>query len=82
MGKEHSEDDIRVKMLSYKVRITTRISGTDKNNFFLDTLKRGINESKLTQEIISLYYSIIKQNPHLKDKEFDEIKKYIIDKLS
>lgn len=81
MGKEHSEDDIRRKMISYKVRITTRISGVDKNKFMLDSLKKGINESDLTREIINIHYAIIETNPYLKELEFTELKKYLIDRI-
>lgn len=81
MGKEHKEDDIRRKMLAYKVRVTTRIHGTDKNKFMLDTLKKGINESTLAKEIIHIHYALIEQEPRLREIEFDELKKYLIDKI-
>jgi hypothetical protein len=81
MGKEHSEDEIRAKMLAYKVRVTTRISGTDKNKFMLDTLKKGITESILAKEIINIHYALIEQEPRLKELEFTELKKYLIDKI-
>jgi hypothetical protein len=81
MGKEHSPDDIRKKMLSYKVRVTTRISGTDKNKFMLDTLKKGVTESVLAKEIINIHYSLQDQFPELKTMEFVELKKYLIEKI-
>lgn len=82
MGKEHTEDDIRNKMLAYNVRVTTRLSGSDKNAFMLDLLKRGFNESYLASNIIKLHYSIIKENHELVGKEFSELKKYILEKIS
>ncbi len=81
MGKEHNENDIRKKMLSHKVRITTRISGTDKNAFFLDTLKKGITEAELNKGIIHIHYAIIKEYPEAKELELTQLKKYLIDKI-
>lgn len=81
MGHEHSAEDVRKKMESYKVRITTRISGTDKNKFMLDTLKRGITESVLAKNIISIHYSLQDELPEIKTMRMDELKKYLIDKI-
>jgi hypothetical protein len=81
MGKEHSEDDIRKKMLAYKIRVTTRISGVDKNKFMLDLLKKGINEAELAKNIINIHYAIIDKLPKLRELEFDEIKKYLIENI-
>lgn len=81
MGKEHSPDDIRKKMLSYKVRVTTRISGTDKNKFMLDTLRKGVTESILTKEIINIHYALQDELPELKKMEFVQLKKYLIEKI-
>jgi len=82
MGKEHSKEDIRKKMEAYKVRVTTRISGTDKNKFMLDLIKRGITESILNKEIINIHYAIRDELPEeTKIMKMDELKKYLIDKI-
>lgn len=81
MGKNHSEDEIREKMMAYKIRVTTRISGVDKNKFMLDLLKKGITESELNKQIINLHYSLITEVPVLKEMEMVEVKKYLLDKI-
>lgn len=81
MGKEHTENDIRNKMLAYKVRVTTRIQGVDKNRFMLDTLKKGITEAQLAKGIINIHYAIIDEIPELKEMEMEQLKKYLIDKI-
>lgn len=81
MGREHSEDEIRQKMLAYKIRVTTRISGVSKNKFMVDLLKKGVTESILAKEIINIHYALIEEEPKLKELDFVELKKYLIDKI-
>ena len=79
MGKSHTEIDIRNKMLTYKVRVTSRISGVNKNKFFLDCLKKGVNENTLILNIVDIHYALIEQHPQLKELEFTELKKQLIE---
>jgi hypothetical protein len=81
MGRKNNEDDIRIKMLSFGVRLTCYVSGAKKNRFMLDQLKRDLGEGELIKNIMDIHYSIIEELPAYKDKEFSELKKYLIDKI-
>lgn len=80
-GNTHSEDQIRDKMGSYKIKVTSYLTGVGKNKFMLDLLKKGSHEGELIRNILDIHYSIIEVVPHLKELEFDEIKKYLLDKI-
>lgn len=79
--KTHSEDKIREKMLAFQIKATTYLSGTKKNAFMLDCIKRGTYECALLREIVSLHYSLMEAKPELKGKEFGDIKEIILSKL-
>ena len=79
--KNHSENNIREKILAYQVRATTQLRGADKNAFFLDCLKRGTYEADLLRDIVNVHYTIMQEIPAFKDKEFTELKKYLIEKI-
>lgn len=81
MGRINTDDYILKKKKSFKVRVTTRISGPDKDSFFSDLLKKGITESELNSNIIKIHYKIINSIPNGNEMEFIELKKYILDKI-
>lgn len=81
-GNTHDEDAIRFKMIAYKIKATTYLKGVDKNLFMLDCLKRGTYECALLREIVNLHYSIMESNKDWKGKEFNEIKKLILEKTN
>jgi len=81
MGRKNTEDDVRRKFLAFGVRLTCYVSGSKKNKFLLDQLKRGTGEGELVKNILDIHYSIIDEVPEMRDKEFEEIKKYIMDKI-
>ena len=81
MGRKNNEDDIRIKMLSFGVRLTCYVSGAKKNRFMLDKLKRDLGEGELMKNIMDIHYAIIDAVPEYKEKEFSELKKYLIDKI-
>lgn len=80
-GKKLTEDEIRTKMCSFKVKVTTYLKGVDKNKFMLDCIKKGTYEADLTRNIINIHYSIIDEIPELKEMEIEQLKKYLIDKI-
>ena len=81
MGRKNNEDDIRIKMLSFGVRLTCYVSGAKKNRFMLDQLKRDLGEGELIKNIMDIHYAIIDAVPEYKEKEFSELKKYLVDKI-
>jgi len=81
-GGSHTPDALREKMLSYKVKCTTYLHGTNKNSFLLDCVRQGTYEAEHLRCIVSLYYEIIKEKPELKDKSFEKVREYVKDKLS
>jgi hypothetical protein len=78
--RKHSREFIIEKMTSTKIKATTYLTGTKKNAFMLDCLKRDTYECALLREIVNLHYSIMEVHKDWKDKEFDEIKKLILEK--
>lgn len=81
MGRKNTEDDVRKKFSAFGVRLTCYVSGTRKTKFQNDQLKRGIGEGEVLKGIMDIHYSIIEEIPEMRDKEFTELKKYIIDKI-
>jgi uncharacterized protein YbaR (Trm112 family) len=81
MGRKNNEDDVRVKMLSFGVRLTCYISGAKKNRFLLDQIKRDLGEGELIKNILDIHYAIIDEIPEFKEKEHIELKQYLIDKI-
>lgn len=81
MGKHHSKEALEAKMLDYKVRITSRIAGVNKNKFFTDCINKRLSENILMLKIIDIHYSIINEVPELKHKEFTELKKILIERI-
>jgi len=81
MGRKNNEDDVRVKMLSYGVRLTCYVSGTKKNRFLLDQIKRDLGEGELIKNILDIHYAIIDELPEFKEKEHKALKQYLIDKI-
>jgi hypothetical protein len=81
MGRKNNEDDVRVKMLSYGVRLTCYVSGAKKNRFLLDQIKRDLGEGELIKNILDIHYAIVDELPEFKEKEHVELKKYLIDKI-
>lgn len=74
---EKYEDHLIKKKTSHKVKLTTYIKGTDKNNVLDDCLKKGMIECHLMQQIIDLHYKLMKKY-NLEDLDFDQIKKQLL----
>lgn len=81
MGKNHTKEELENKMLDYKVRITSRISGVNKNKFFTDCIRKRLSENILMLKIIDIHYTLIDEMPELKHKEFTELKKLLIERI-
>lgn len=81
MGRKNDENDVRRKFEAFGVRLTCYVSGKRKNRFMLDQLKRDVGEGELIKNILDIHYSIIDEIPEMKYKEFDDLKKYIINKI-
>lgn len=81
MGQRTSEIQSHKKSLPL-AKVTTRLSGKIKDNFFTDAIQREVPENELARKIFDIYYSIIEINPKLRGKEFSEIKKEIISKFA
>ena len=89
--KELLEDFLRAKKnKSYSVkvttylegeRVTTRVKGALKNDFFEDCIKRDFTESQMAKYIFEVYYSLIHTQPFLVEKEIPEIKNFLIDRI-
>lgn len=84
------EDFLKAKKKNYSVRITTRIDGVKitskikggiKNDFFDDCIKRNFTEAQMARYIIEVYYSLIHTQPFLVEKEIPEIKNFLIDRI-
>lgn len=84
------EDFLKAKKKNYSVRITTRIDGVKitskikggiKNDFFDDCIKRNFTEAQMARYIIEVYYSLKHTQPFLVEKEIPEIKNFLIDRI-
>lgn len=84
------EDFLRIKKQNYMVRVTThvdgetitsRIKGSVKDDFFNDCIKRNFTEAKMARVIFETYYSLIKTQPFLVEKEIPEIKNFLIERI-
>lgn len=62
----------KIKLTS--VRVTTFLSGKNKNAFLNDCILRGATESDVAREIIKLHYYFVEHH-NLKGADFDKIKK-------
>lgn len=77
MGRQHSNVQHQFeKQKLFNIKITTRIRGDVKNKFMHDCFLKGVSESELAREIISLHYQII-EHYQLHQKDLDEIKKIL-----
>ncbi|MBL7931099.1 MAG: hypothetical protein JNL60_04335 [Bacteroidia bacterium] len=81
IASEKLRDVLVDKKKNFGVRVTTHISGFTKNRFLDDCIKRDFNESKLAKTIFDTYYAVIEQHPELREKEPDEIKRFILRNL-
>lgn len=78
MGKEHcNEDHKRLQLASYQVRAVTYLSGSVKNHFINDCIKRGGNNSNLLRDIVALHYAIIDKINIGNSPEFEDVLKRI-----
>jgi len=75
-----NEDDKKSKILSYKVKLTTRLQGSKKNAFMLDMIKRDWTEAELIRQIISLHYDNLELNNIQRSTDFKEIRDVLIRK--
>lgn len=78
---EELGDFLKRKKESYLVKITTRLTGSTKNVFLDDCIRREFSEAEMARFIIGVYYSVIDVYPDLGGKEQSEIKKFIIDRI-
>lgn len=61
-------------------QLKTSLMGKTKNDFIDDCILRGVTEAEVLRNIIKLHYEIINSLPHLRGKEFEEIKMIILRK--
>lgn len=87
-----NEDQRRDKMQAdgiHRVKVTTRIRGTLKEDFFKDSIKRDLREGKLCEMILKIHYVLASEFPSIKaldyedlnNMEMTQLKKCIIDKV-
>lgn len=77
MGRQHSNIESQFsKQKKFNVTITTRIHGDLKNKFMHDLYLKGVSESELVREIISLHYEIVDKF-ELHKKDFHSMKKHL-----
>lgn len=80
--KEYKNLDYQItKKDQFKIRVTTFIHGDLKNSFMCDCIKRGITEADMARDIIETYYTVIKLQPFLAEKEIPEIKNWIKERI-
>lgn len=72
---------VRVQMHVDGTRISSLIHGELKNSFFNDCIKREFSEGKMLRHILETYYALMSAQPVLPEKEPDEIKKFIVDRI-
>lgn len=77
-----SREEIRQKMLPFKVRATAWLKGALKNRFFLDCVKRNAREGDYIRSVLELHYHIVDLCPEFKNKTFYEIKQDLTNKLT
>ena len=78
MGKKNGAKEIKEKILSHGVRITTYLSGTKKNRFLLDQMKIGMGEGEYMKYIMDIHYSLIKQIPtEISDRDGFNLKEFL-----
>ena len=61
-----------------EIRVTSKVDNETKNAFLQDCIDRHETESFVCKKVLSIYYAVIKQNPSLRNKGFDEIKTILI----
>lgn len=71
-----TDEQIRNKMMAFKIKITSYLKGSLKNRFMLDCLKRNTYEGDIIRNIIELHYVVMDSTPELKGKTFYEAKEY------
>jgi len=79
---ENLQDVLELKKQGYSLRVTSYIKGSVKNNFIDDCIRREYNESKMLGVIVDTYYSVINKYPDIKGKEPNEIKKFIMERIT
>ena len=77
---ENLHEELLKKKKHYSVKATSYLQGSIKNNFLDDCIKREWNESRMVKHIVDVYYHMTSAHG-LSEKEPNEIKKYIIDKI-
>lgn len=78
---------LNLKKLSFQIvvdcdltndcRIKTSLKSITKNDFIDDCLQRGQTESDVLRNVVKVYYETINSLPHLRGKEFKEIKDFL-----
>lgn len=70
------------KKKNYKIRVTTFLTSSVKDDYIDDCIDRKLTESQVARHIMDIYYKIIiPQIPNNKEMEFVEIKKYLSDNI-
>lgn len=72
-----NEDSQKEKKASYKIKITSYLTGKNKDIFMSDLIRRGIKESELIRDIIDLHYKIL-NHYSLENKEFKDVKNQLL----
>lgn len=87
-----NEESKRKKMLSEspkKTMITSYLNGNTRREFFKDSLKKDLTDSKLCAMILKIHYAIVEEYPLLSGMEYEnvnkmnsnELKKCIIERI-
>lgn len=77
-----TREELRKKMIPYKVRATVWLKGTLKNRFFLNCIRLNLREGDYMRDVLELHYHIIDICPEFKNKTFFELKKDLTNKLT
>lgn len=84
---DYSENKLKAETLNdkkknYKTKVTTYLTSTVKDDFLNDCINKEMIESRVSRNILEIYYKIIiPQIPNNKYMEFVEIKKYLSEKI-
>lgn len=78
---ENLVSELLKKKENYQIRITTQVSGTNKNKFLQDCIDKKYPEVKMAAHIIDTYY-FLQENMHNFEKiEPNKIKSFIIERI-
>jgi hypothetical protein len=79
--QENLTNELLKKKTKYKIRVTTQLSGTNKNKFLQDCINKQYPEVKMASHIIDVYY-FMQDNLHNFEKiEPNKIKDFITNRI-